>query len=205
MKTSKIVFNFSRLADGALEDLALAVAAAMTGNTHFPEPQPSLDALNDSTKAFSDALALARSRDKVKVAIKNNLRTELNLTLRNLANYCSFAAKGDRAQLVSSGFSLNADTNYPKTLSAPENFNAQLGNHSGEVIVSINRIANANAYLLLYKLASAENGAWSHATDSLPYFTLTGLEALQQYNFKMGIIGTKGQTVYTDTITKPVV
>ena len=205
MKTSKIVLSLTKLNDGQLEDHALAIAAAMTGNANFPEPLPALADLNNGIKLFSDGLAISKTRDKVKVAIKNNLRDNLELLLINLANYCSFAAKGDRAQLVSSGFSLNADTNYPKTLSAPENFNAQLGNHSGEVIVSINRIANANAYLLLYKLASAENGAWSHATNSLPYFTLTGLEALQQYNFKMGIIGTKGQTVYTDTITKPVV
>ena len=205
MRTPKIVLNFSKTADGTLQDLALAVAAAITGNTNFPEPQPGLAALNDSIKAFSDGLALAKTRDKVKVAIKNNLRTDLEITLRNLANYCAFVAKADRAKLVSSGFPVNADTAYPKTLSTPENFTAQLGKQPGEVIVSINRIANANAYILLYKPASAENGAWAHAANSLPYFILTGLETLQQYNFKMGAIGTKGQTIYTDTITKTVV
>jgi hypothetical protein len=177
----------------------------MTGNNLFPEPQPSLAALSDSIKAFSDALAVAKSRDKVKVAIKNNQRTALEIALRNMANYCTFVAKGDRAQLVRSGFGVNEDIFYPKTLSTPENFTAQLGNNSGEVIVSINRIKNANAYLLLYKPASTENGDWTHATNSLPYFTITGLEVLQQYNFKMGVIGTKGQTAYTDTITKLVV
>ncbi len=205
MRTPKIVFNFSSLADGALEDLALAVAAAMTGNPNFTEPQPGIAALNDSIKTFSDALALAKTRDKVKVATKNNLRAALEMTLRNLANYCAFVAKEDRAQLVSSGFPVSADSLSPKTLSAPENFTVQSGNHPGEVTVSINRIRAANAYLLLYKLASAENGAWAHATNSLPYFTLTGLESLQQYNFKMGAIGTRGQTVYTETITKGVI
>ena len=177
----------------------------MTGNTLFPEPQPTLAALTDSTKAFSDALALAKTRDKVKVAIKNTLRADLEITLRNLANYCAFVAKGDRAQLVSSGFPVSTDSVSPAALSTPENFTAQAGRHSGELIVSVNRIRNANAYLLLYKLASADNGAWTHAAHSLPYFTLTRLEVLQPYNFKMGAIGSRGQTVYTDTITKLVV
>ncbi len=205
MKTSKIKFNSPRLSDGALEDLGLAVAAAMNGNAHFPEPQPSLAALNDSIKAFSDALALAKSRDNVKVAVKNSMRVELETVLRNLVNYCTYVAKGERKILVSAGFPLNAESISPKFLSVPENFTAEPGRQSGEVIVSVNRVSNASAYLLLYKPAAVENGAWTHATHSLPYFTLTGLETLKLYHFKMGVIGTKGQTVYTDTITKPVV
>ena len=204
MKTSKIKFNSPRLSDSNLESLALAVAAAMTGNTHFPEPQPSLAVLNDSIKAYSDALALAKTRDKVKVAIKNTLRETLLLTLRKMANYCSLVADGDRAKLVSSGFSLNAETVASKTMSAPENFTVQTGLNSGEAIVSINRIAIARAYLLLYKEASSENGAWTHVTNSMPWFTISGLTALASYQFKMGAIGTKGQITYTDTITKAV-
>ena len=205
MKTSKIKFNSPRLSDGALQDLGLAVAAAMNGNAHFPEPQPSLAALNDSITAFSDALALAKSRDKVKVAVKNSTRAALATQLRNMANYCTYMAKGERGILVSSGFPLNAETVAPKMLSVPENFSVQAGRQSGEVIVSVNRIRNASAYLLLYKPASEENGAWTHAANSLPNFILNGLATLQLYHFKMGVIGTNGQTIYTDILTKPVV
>ena len=203
MKTSKILLSFSKLSDNNLESLALAVAAAITGNTHFPEPQPGLTAFNDSIKAYSDTLALAKTRDKVKVAIKNNLRETLLLDLRKMANYCSLVADGDRAKLVSSGFPVNAETASPKMLSIPENFTVQAGINSGEAIVSINRIATAIAYLLLYRPA-AENGAWTHVTNSLPWFTLTGLTTLETYQFKMGAIGSKGQIAYTETITKAV-
>ena len=205
MKTTKIVLNLFSLSDGALEDLGLAVAAAMNGNTHFPEPQPSLTELNDSIKAFSDALALAKSRDKVKVAVKKNMRIALENILRNMANYCIYMARGEREILVSSGFPLNAATASPKILSVPENFTAQQGRQSGEVVVSVKRVSNASAYLLLYKPAAAENAEWTHATNSLPSFILNGLETLKLYHFKMGVIGTNGQTVYTDIITKPVV
>ena len=205
MKTSKIALIPSRLSDGALEDLGLAVAAALNGNAYFPEPQPSLAVLNDSIKTFSDALALAKSRDKVKVAVKNSIRIELETILRNLANYCTYVAKSERKVLVSTGFNLNAESISSKMLSIPENFTAEPGKQSGEVMVSVKRVKNASAYLLLYKLATEENGAWTHATNSLPRFILTGLETLKLYHFKMGVIGTNGQTVYTDIITKPVV
>ena len=68
MKTSKILTAFSKLSDNNLESMALAISTAMTANPNFPEPQPSLAEFNDSIKAFSDALALAKTRDKVKVA-----------------------------------------------------------------------------------------------------------------------------------------
>ena len=204
MKTSKIKFNSPRLSDSNLESLAWAVAAAMTGNNNFPEPQPSLATLNDSINAYSDALALAKSRDKVKVAIKNNLREVLLLTLGKMANYCVLAADGDRAKLVSSGFPLNAETVALKTMSAPVNFTVQAGINSGEAIVSIDRIPIARAYLLLYKPASPENEAWLHLTNSQPRFILSGLTALAPYQYKIGAIGTRGQITYTDTITKAV-
>ncbi len=203
MKTSKILFTFSRLNDSNLESMALAVSAAMTGNTHFPEPQPSLAALNNSIKAFSDALALAKSRDKVKVAIKNNLREALLSNLRKMANYCSMLADRDRAKLVSTGFPLNAETVSTNMLSIPENFTLQPGSNSGEAIVSINRVAGALAYLLYYRPASA-NGEWIHVTNSQSWFNVSGLTALASYQFKMAAIGRKGQITYTDTITKAV-
>ena len=203
MKQSKIKFNSPRLSDSNLESLALAVAAAMTGNTHFPEPQPSLAALNDSIKVYSDALALAQTRDKVKVAIKKDLKEVLLTDLRRMISYCSMVAAGDRAKLVSSGFPVNAETGSFKMLPAPENLTVKTGINSGEAIVSINRIANARAYLLYYK-PTAGNGDWMHVTNSLPRFTLTGLETLSTYQFKMGAIGIKGQITYTETITKAV-
>ena len=204
MKTSKILFNSPRLSDSNLESLALAIAAAITGNNNFTEPQPSLAALNDAIKAFSDALALAKSRDNVKVAIKNAAREALLLTLRKMANYCILVADGDRAKLVSSGFPVSAESVFPKILSAPENLAVQAGINSGEAIVSITRVDGAIAYLLLYRPASSENGAWTHATNSLPWFAISGLTALAPYQFKMGVIGTKGQIVYTDIIAKAV-
>jgi len=205
MKTSKIVLGLIKLNDGQLEDLALAIAAAMTGNANFPEPSPALADLNNSIKLFSDGLAFAKTRDKVKVAIKNSLRNNLELLLTNLANYCSYTAKGDRAILSSSGFSLNAATNAPKSLASPENFTVQPGSNAGEVFIYINSVPNAKTYLFLYGPFPIANEAWLHAIGSKPHSTITGLVPGTTYSFKIGATGSKGQVVYTGTISKMVV
>jgi hypothetical protein len=205
MKTSKIMLSFQRLNDGQLEDQALAIAAALTGNKNFPEPNPTLEELNNSIQLFSEGLALSKTRDKVKVAIKNNLRANLELLLTKLAHYCTFIANGDRALLSSSGFTLNTESTTSKILGMPENFTVQPGKHSGEMLVYINRLPNAKTYLFLYGPSPNSDGAWLHAVNSLPYITITGLTPGAIYSFKIGATGSKGQVVYTDSVSKMVV
>lgn len=205
MKTSKITLGFTRLSDDQLEGRALAIAAAMTGNANFPEPAPALADLNNSIKLFSDALALAKTRDRVKVAIKNRLRQNLELLLTSLASHCSYTAKADRAILASSGFALNTESNGARPLTLPENFTVQPGNHSGEVLLYINSVPNAKTYLFLYGPSPIANEAWFLAVNSLPYFTLTGLIPGNTYSFKIGVTGSKGQVLYTNVISQMVI
>lgn len=205
MKTTKIIVGLQKLNDGQLEDQALAVAAAMAGNKNFPEPTPALADLNNSIQLFSDALALAKSRDKVKVAIKNKLRQQLQLLLTDLAGYCSYTAKGDRSLLSSSGFTLNAETSAAKILTQPENFTVQPGNNSGEIYLYINAVSNVRTYLFLYSPLSIENNAWFHAVNTKSYFTITGLVPGTTYSFKIGAVGTRGQVVYTNVVAATVI
>ena len=116
MKKSKISLSFSKLSDAELEARTFGIIAAMTGNPHFPEATPVLTELANSLKVFSDALAQAKTGDRVKAVYKNQLRQNLDLLLTKLANYCSFIAQNDRFILASSGFSLNAETTGVKTL-----------------------------------------------------------------------------------------
>ena len=205
MKTSKITLGFSRLSDDQLEGRALAIVAAMTGNKNFPEPTPAMADLNNSIQLFSDALALAKTGDRAKVAVKNKLRQNLEFMLVSLANYCSYTAKTDRSILASTGFSLNAESNTVKTLAPPENFTVQPGNHSGEVLLYVNTVTNARTYLFLYGPSTMSNEAWFLAVNSQPYFTLTGLTRGATYNFKIGVAGSKGQVLFTNVVAAMVI
>lgn len=205
MKNAKIILRFARLNDANLEAQSFAILAAMTGNTHFPEPAPSLAALNNSITLFSDSLAFAKTGDRVRGIHKNQQRQNLEQLLTRLANYCSFIANGDRFILASSGFRLNAASNASNSLGNPENFTVEVGANSGEALAYVKSVPNAKSYLFRWGIAPIVNETWLHTIHSKPWFTITGLVPGSIYSFQIGVAGTKGQTVYTDIITKMVV
>jgi hypothetical protein len=81
----------------------------------------------------------------------------------------------------------------------------QPGNNSGEALVYINAVRDANGYLFLYGPSPVSNNAWFHAVGSRSWYTITGLVPGTNYSFKIGATGTKGKVVYTDIITKLIV
>ena len=205
MKKTKITLPFTRLSDAELEARSFGIIAAMTGNAQFPEPSPTLADLGSSLQLFSDALALSHTKDKVKVAIKNQHRSNLAFQLSKLGSYVDYIAQGDRAILSSSGFSLSAETSTPKPLAQPSNFTVEVGSRSGAALAYMRAVANAKTYLFRWGVAPIVNDSWLHAMHSKPKFTITGLVPGTTYSFQIGVAGTKGQAVYTDLITKMVV
>ncbi len=211
MKKNKLVFGFTNLSDSAFETKATTIFTCMTGNLNFPAPVPNLDTVNTAIKNYADALAAAKSRDLVKVIIKNERRAELEAVLISLGHYVTFTANTvdnasqERSIMASSGFNLNASKNNPSQLGAANNFTVQLGDNSGEVIVSVSSVQAAKTYIFFYSPAPVVNNAWLHAINTLPSFVITGLEPGKQYSFKVGVTGARGQVVYTEVITKMVV
>ncbi len=202
MKKSKIKLNFASFSDAELEARSFGIIAAMTGNPHFTAPSPSLDDLSNSLKLFSDALALAKTGDRVKAVYKNQLRENLDNLLTKLATYCTYIAQGDRFILASSGFSLTAEVNATKILGAPQNFSVEVGRTNGEALVYVNPVANAKSYLFRWGTAPIANDTWMHTVSSQPRLTIPGLLSATTYSFQIGAVGSKGQLVFTDIISK---
>lgn len=204
MKQSRILTGYVKLRDESLEALSFTVQTAMKDNPDFPNPTPSLQVLADTTAKFTDALAASRTRDKVKVLLKKDVRKELELVLTNLSHYCSGIAQGNRTIQAGSGLPLSAETSSSKELSTPENFNVVQGSAPGDVILSVTSVPHAKGYVFLFTKTGTENNEWEHKLNTLPSLTLSNLEVGQTYSFKMGVLGTNGQSAYTSTITKTV-
>ena len=205
MKKTKIKSNFTGLSDAELDARASGIISAMTGNPHFPQPNPALEDVSNSLKLFSEALALSKTGDRVKAAYKNQLRDNLDGLLTKLANYCRFVAQGDRFMLTSSGFQVNAEANSAVTIGFPENFSVEIGRQSGSALASVNRVRNAKSYLFRWGSAPIANDNWSNTVSSQSRLTITGLVPGTTYSFQIGAAGSKGQLVFTDIITKMVV
>lgn len=205
MTISKITVGYTRMSDARLQEHAQAIIAAMQDNKNFSDAQPMLTAVNDALNAFTEALSQAKTRDRVRVAFKNEVRAKLAAALRTLANFCTFKADGERSLLASSGFPLTSEQRTTQPLALPENFSVRLGNNSGEVMLSVNKVPGALAYIFQYAPAPVSQTPWLYSSSALPSITLSGLEPLTQYSFKVTVIGRRGQTTSTDIITKAVV
>lgn len=202
MKKAKIVLNLRRLSDSEIETQSVAIATAMTNNPYFPEPMPSLAALNNSLKLYTDSLALVKNGGRVQVALKKEAREKLEQSLTNLAADCSAIARGNRGILASSGFNLNTETSTPRILTYPENFTVEVGNNPGEALVYLNPVKHAKSYVFLWGATPFINETWLHTIESKPFCIITGLTPGTTYSFKIGIGGSKGQTVYTKVISQ---
>lgn len=205
MKIPRVLNDFISASDANLESQAQKIYNAMNGNANFPTPDPPLADVLTTIQNYTAALAAAQMGDKTNRAIKTNMRSALVTTLLNLASSVSSTAKGDRPMLISSGFTLNKETNSPRVLGSADNFRVELGKNSGEAILSVNGVKGAKSYIFYYTLAPSTNDRnWTNAIGSQNTYTFTGLEPLKQYCFRIAISGSNNQVVYTDVITKTI-
>jgi len=206
MKAPKVVLGFGGLSDPAFESKALAILAAMTGNPNFPSPTPTIADLTTAVQQYSDALSAAQTRDKVKVATKNSTRDQLKILLRNLSYNVNLTANGDVAKLTSSGFNMGSQQNNSQIMTGAENFKVELGKNSGEAVSSVNGMRAAKTYVSQYTFFPVTaDSKWESVFSSTSSITITGLEPLKQYCFRMIITGSRNQSVQTDVITKTIV
>jgi len=202
---AKAILDFIFFSDANLETKASFIFSSMNGNPYFPNPTVPLPELDTAYKDFVAAIAGAKTKDSGKIALKNEKRKTLEDTLRELARYVNFIANGNRVILISSGFTVSAETKNTVTLGEVNNFSVVTGQHSGEATLSLDPVDGRKTYLFLYAEAPVVNDSWQHAVDTVPYITIKNLKPMTQYCFCICISGSKGQKVYTEIITKGVV
>jgi hypothetical protein len=206
MKKSKILLNFSSYSDSKFQTKSEAILAAMTGNANFPSPVPTIADLTTAINLYAVALSAAESKDKTKIAIKNDMRTSLETLLVNLAASVTATAAGNRSMLISSGFDVSSDTRNQRVLGAVENFQVVPGASSGEMISSVNSVLNAKSYIHQYTPDPVTpDSSWAFAYSSACSATIAGLQPVKKYWFRIIVAGAHNQSVQTDAISKAVV
>ncbi|MFT3934764.1 MAG: hypothetical protein QM726_14160 [Chitinophagaceae bacterium] len=109
MQTAKALLDFRQLSDPNFENKASYILACMKGNTNFPNPVPTLAELEAAISNYAEALIAAKSRDSIKISIKSQQRQKLDKILVKLSLYVNFVANGDRAIIVSSGYTASPE------------------------------------------------------------------------------------------------
>jgi len=203
MQVPRIRSGFGKLSDADLETKARAIIKALTGNTSFPSPLPSMTDLQTAVDAYGAALVAAKSGDIVQITIKRARRTDLQLLLKTLVAYVMNVAQHDETALASSGFDLARKPVSTSGLGGFKNHVVKSGPNGGEMISSIDAVKSAKSFMHMCTADPLSPASiWDqHPTDSRTY-TFTGLEAGKKMWFRIAIIGPGGEIVYTDPISR---
>lgn len=165
-----------------LVSVAKAVVVAMTGNAAFPNPQPTLAAIQTAIADLEAAEAAAQARTKGAVATRNQKRKALVTLLEQLRGYVQTVADADaeRAPALIQSAAMNVRK---VTARAPRVFAVKQGSVSGALVLVTASAGHRASYEWEY---SADAGkTWQAMPPTLQAKTsVTGLSAGTTYSFR---------------------
>ena len=201
MRKVKALRDYVRFSDAELLKKAHAVSSGLKGNASYPNPNPSLKILDVANQNFEDALANAKSRDQVKAEEKNVIRRLLIGHLDNLRDYVNATTPGDRAKLLSTGFTVGIETGSLKAVGDVTNFKAVPGKNSGEVVAGVRKVYGAKSYRFDYGETPVKDDNWKTVVSTTCKHKLTGLPRGKEFDFRIGAVGNKGEVVYSGVLS----
>ena len=202
MKMQRISTSFGSFTDANLEQKSELILQQMTGNAFFPTPAPTLAEVEDAITDYSAALVAAANFDRIKVALKNEARQVLEVTLSKLGMYAMNVALGNAAMLASTGFTLIKQSE-PQYIANPGNITIANGITAGEQVVSVAAVKGAKSYLHQCSTAApTDTTVWQSINSSRSKFTYTELQPGQQYWYRVAVIGSRGQIAYSPVATQ---
>ncbi len=200
---AKALLNFVKLSDGNLGSKSTTIATSMVDNASFPNPSPAITAVIDAAEAFNQAVIAASSGNKSDIAVKQSRRNELIVLLRLLVTYVNFASGGNRIPLLTTGFDVSKESSSATPISVPENMKAINGKNPGELELSVNAVKGARGYSHEIRPEDG-NGEWQIAMTTSRRYLSTALVSTKRYICRIGVIGTKGQMVYSNQASRVV-
>lgn len=183
----------------ALITYAQSVVAAMTSNTHFPAPIPTLTEVSAAILALQNAESAALSRLKGAVVVRNDRKAALVTLLQELRGYIQKCADAD----PENGAAIIRSSGLPaRKMPArqPRVFTVKPGAVSGAVDVVAATAAHRASYEWQY---STDGGkTWIEAAPSLrAKTTITGLPVATVAQFRYRSVTKAGPSDWSQPVT----
>ena len=171
----------------------------------FTNPVPDLATLESDLSAYREAYAEATFRDRRAVVLKGQKGSGLQETVYRLSHYVDGVAQGDPAIILAAGYRVArpSSVRHGRTPKAGNLRAEHVQVGSGIVRLRINPWRPARLYRYEYRPKGEEN--WTGILHSNSTLELSGLNMLQEYEFRASYIGTDTALNYSDTITALVV
>ena len=198
----KAKVNFKKMSVEMLDQVAENVLVKMTGNERFPTPVPELSVLETDLTNYRAAVADAVRGGKHSTTVRDQVRGQLENTLRSLALSVQQVAMGDPAIILASGFD-HTKTREPRgRCPLPIDFVAQSGPlGSRSVTLKMKRHPWARSYRYGYRLAGS-NAAWTEVASHTSQTVITGLQQFVEYEFRGAYVDNEPNSpIYGDKVT----
>ncbi|ADY51150.1 hypothetical protein Pedsa_0571 [Pseudopedobacter saltans DSM 12145] len=205
MKKDRLITNYSKYNDVALDFKAKQIVESLTENDNFPTTVPSLQDFTALSKEFNVSLNKARTGDKVQIAYKNQLRKQLLSNMQELAINVESQAFNDRSKLMSSGFDVSSNSGITPIITAPKNFTLSDGSNIGEIKLNSSGSPNAISYVHEYTYDElTEEAKWNTEVSSSKAHVFKNLASSKRIYARTRVVGRKGQEVYSNTLSRVV-
>lgn len=203
----KIKLNFRTLSIPEKVARAQQVVAALTNNSDFPAPHPTLaevTAAADALEAAANDAYAARLEAKRRTAAQGEKEDALTQLMTQLAAHVESVAGDDEARIRSAGLETRAagapDGSAP---AAPEALTATTGNEEGEVELSWDAVRGARSYVVERTKDPQAASAWTQAGVSpRSSLVLEGLDSGTRYYFRVAAVTLNGQSPWSNQAVK---
>ena len=181
------------------------IIKSLDGNQNFPNPSPSIAALQagrDSLDNAATAAKAARQLSESKTQLMYEKERALDDLLRKLANHVEDVSKGDAAKIESAGLESFFPGKAPPVgeLSRPRGLEAFVGNKEGVIELNWNAVRQAKSYVIQF--AADPIVKWEHAgVSTASIFTAKNLVPGRRYWFRVAAVVSAGQSPWSDPAT----
>ena len=198
----RLALNFKGVKDADIWMLANHVYHKMNGNEKFPDPGMLIIELNEISRQFHEAMQDASLGDRLKIAIKNEVRTLLIKKLKQVGEFVNSHSNEREELLWSSGFDLIKPVGEIK-LRNPNDFQIFPGPKPGEIIMKVRGVKGARSYLYQWTPAPVTpESIWQSIADTRRKKVIAGLPLGINFCFRMAAIGARNQIVYTQVLSR---
>ena len=177
------------------------VVEKMENNPIFPDPPQALADAKILLPKLQTAVGDAKGRDVEAIALKNKLKAELIALLTVLADYVTRTCKGDRLNLLSSGFPISGatSTQLDQVISP---LAVEIGT-PGEASTSVKRLRGARVYMHQYTTEPpTDETDWHNEISKYSYHTFDGLTSMAKYWFRIEVITAAGERLTSQIVVR---
>lgn len=168
----------------------------------FADMNPTLADLEEALAILKTAQADAAYKDRRMIVVKNQAYATLKQLVYRLSLYVESKAGGDAAIILAAGFNPAKRGVYsldpaPK----PKYCSVRVNQHvTGVAVIKTGFWKGVLAYQFEYREKNSDT-EWNRVVSSKSKVTITGLEPVQQYEFRVAYIGRNPQMTYSDIVS----